>query len=364
MRNQRYLVILALVLGSLQGWGATPYESVDVMIGTIPGMQGATVPAATVPFGMIKAGPDNVMGMATAENPARVQFDLAHKIGGVAAKGRAEVVDGQTIRGWTACDSAHGLWGKEGKYTVYFYAKFDRLWTSHGFYKAAHPSYDLKKIAKVWSDPALISALSDAAVEKGGKECEADLMGLDNFRKKLDALFDSMPDGKPWGGYEAAFYNHGNEPVHFLPYAFNYDGCQWQTQKWARHIMKEAYTTRPTGICGNDDVGQMSAWFVMSTMGIHLACPGDNVWQSGSPMHTKDALALTNGKTFAITAENNSEKAVYIQSATLNGKPHDRAWLTHEEIMVGGELKLVMGIEPSKWGATQQAPSFSNPVNR
>jgi len=191
------------------------------------------------------------------------------------------------------------------------------------------------------------------------------LMGLDTFRSQLDGLFARVPEGKPWSsGYDSNYYNHANEPVHHVAYLFNYDGRPWLTQKWVRTICTVAYGTGPDGLCGQEDVGQMSAWFLLSSMGIYMVAPASDIWNIGSPLYKKSVIRLEGDRRFSIVAENNSDKNVYIQSATLNGKPLDRPWLKHEEIMAGGELKFVMGPQPSKWGSENPPPSFSKPISK
>jgi len=164
----------------------------------------------------------------------------------------------------------------------------------------------------------------------------------------LEWMFESTPKHLFWNLY----YNHANEPVHGVPYLFNRLGAPWQTQYWTRFICKNGYENEVAGLKGNEDVGQMSAWYVLSTAGLHPYCPGDTRTEITSPLFDKVTIALpASGETFTIVAENNSEENVYIQSATLNGKPLTRCWLDFNEIVAGGELRLVMGNKPNKkWG--------------
>jgi predicted alpha-1,2-mannosidase len=159
-------------------------------------------------------------------------------------------------------------------------------------------------------------------------------------------------------------YVHGNEPCHHIPYLYNDFGAPWKTQECVRNIATTLYTNKPDGICGNDDCGQMSAWYVFSAMGFYPMNPASGVYVIGSPMVDKATIHLDpkfykNGKDFTIIAENNSPKNVYVQSATLNGKPLTRSWFSHEELAAGGELVLKMGPEPNKaWGkAPEDRPS-------
>ena len=171
------------------------------------------------------------------------------------------------------------------------------------------------------------------------------LMGKQFFVDELTNFFDKSPDNFKWNDY----YNHPNEPVHNVPYLFNEAGKPWLTQKWTRKICKNAYGADVLGLCGNDDVGQMSAWYVLSAMGFHPVCPGDNKYQITSPVFSRVEISLdpkySSGKKFSIIAKNNSEKNIYIQSMKLNGKPLDRFWLMHQEISDGGTLEMEMGPE-------------------
>ncbi|MBI9061889.1 MAG: GH92 family glycosyl hydrolase [Marinilabiliaceae bacterium] len=181
---------------------------------------------------------------------------------------------------------------------------------------------------------------------KGLKE----LMGEEFFLQELKAFLDNAPDDFLWNDY----YNHPNEPVHQVPFMFNYTDSPWLTQKWTRAICDKAYGTDVLGLCGNEDVGQMSAWYVLAAMGIHPVCPGDNKYQLTSPVFNKITIKLDKnyypGEHFTIVANNNSQENIYIQSAKLNGKPLHRTWISHHEIVNGGVLEFEMGSEPNrKW---------------
>lgn len=183
-----------------------------------------------------------------------------------------------------------------------------------------------------------------------------ELMGKETFAQELEEFFDKTPASFGWNDY----YNHSNEPVHHVPYLFVYAGKPWLTQKWVRRILANAYHDNVNGIVGNDDVGQMSAWYVLSAMGFYPVCPGDNTYILGSPLFSKTTLRLDpkwhKGKSFIITANNQAATHDYIQSAKLNGMTLSRAWITHDEIVSGGTLELTMGAEPNyQWG-TQHLP--------
>jgi predicted alpha-1,2-mannosidase len=167
----------------------------------------------------------------------------------------------------------------------------------------------------------------------------------------LNNFFEKAPQDMMWNDY----YNHANEPVHHVPYLYNRLGAPWLTQKWTRAICKRAYHDGVLGLVGNEDVGQMSAWYVLSAMGIHPVCPGDTRQEITSPVFNKISVKLDNrygkGKLFTILAINNSAKNIYIQSAQLNGKPYNKCFIDYKDIAAGGTLKLQMGAQASKtWG--------------
>ena len=173
-----------------------------------------------------------------------------------------------------------------------------------------------------------------------------ELMGADFLKQELLSFFGNTPDDFLWNDY----YNHANEPVHQVPFMFNEIGMPWLTQKWTRKICADAYGIDPFGICGNEDVGQMSAWYVLAAIGIHPICPGDNKYQITSPVFSRVEIQLDPdyyfGGSFQILAHNNSAENVYIQSARLNGKTLERRYLLHDEIVSGGTLELNMGPNP------------------
>jgi len=175
------------------------------------------------------------------------------------------------------------------------------------------------------------------------------LMGKDYFISYLTDFFEKTPKQMRWNKY----YNHSNEPVHHIAYLFDYAGVPWLSQKWSRFIMANAYGSGVTGLCGNDDVGQMSAWYVLSALGFYPVSAVDGVYMIGSPLFDKVTITLDpkSGKTFTVIAQNQSPKNVYIQSAILNGKSFNRVWLSQSEITSGGVLTFQMGPSPNKnWG--------------
>lgn len=155
-------------------------------------------------------------------------------------------------------------------------------------------------------------------------------------------------------------YAHGNEPSHHIAYLYNYVGKPWKTQERVRQILSELYTDKRDGIDGNEDCGQMSAWYVMSAMGFYSVTPGMEYYAIGSPVFDKVTINMENGKSFDIVAKNNSAQNVYIQSVELNGKSHLKTYLNHNDIMNGGELVFTMDDEPNKtWGAKKEDRPYS-----
>jgi predicted alpha-1,2-mannosidase len=185
----------------------------------------------------------------------------------------------------------------------------------------------------------------------------AKLGGDDKFTARLDEMFDttqtipnlaSIPDVTGVIG----MYSHGNEPDHHVAYLYNYAGQPWKTQTRVRQICSVLYTNAPGGICGNDDCGQMSAWFVFTAMGFYPVDPVSGNYILGSPLFDKVTLKLNSkfakGREFTVVAKNNSAQNPYIQSATLNGQPITRSWISNAEITTGGKLVLTMGPTPNK----------------
>ncbi|MDY8138389.1 GH92 family glycosyl hydrolase [Aquimarina sp. 2201CG5-10] len=149
-------------------------------------------------------------------------------------------------------------------------------------------------------------------------------------------------------------YAHGNEPSHHIAYMFNKANAPWKTQYWVSQILKTQYNTTPNGLSGNEDCGQMSAWYIFSSLGIYPMNPASGEYQIGTPIFEKATLKLSDEIRFIIEAENVSENNIYIQSATLNGKTLNRSYITHQEIMQGGTLHFVMGASPNKnWGVNK-----------
>jgi hypothetical protein len=155
-------------------------------------------------------------------------------------------------------------------------------------------------------------------------------------------------------------YAHGNEPSHHASYLYNYVGEAWKTQELVRKIMKELYSSKPDGICGNDDCGQMSAWYVMSAIGFYPVCPGSNQYVLGSPIFDKATISLENGKHFVVSCKNQSDKNIYIQSIKLDGENYTKSYITYDDIKDGGNLEIVLSSNPNKnFGAAPEDIPFS-----
>ena len=155
-------------------------------------------------------------------------------------------------------------------------------------------------------------------------------------------------------------YAHGNEPSHEIAYLYNYAGAAPKTQKYASEILSSLYDDAPAGLSGNEDCGQISAWYVMSAMGFYSVLPGDPSYSIGSPLFDKVTINLENGKRFIIRTKNGSPKNPYIQSATLNGKPYSKSWFKHQDFLNGGEFVFEMGENPNYgWGTSKADRPFT-----
>jgi predicted alpha-1,2-mannosidase len=171
------------------------------------------------------------------------------------------------------------------------------------------------------------------------------------FVTKLDSLFSISSEQVEGASSDISGligqYAHGNEPSHHTTYLYAYAGQQWKTAEKVREICTTFYTDQPDGLCGNEDCGQMSAWYVLSSMGMYPVNPANGAYVFGSPLFNSAEIVLSEGKSFKIIAENNSKENLYIQSATLNGDAYTKTFITHKEIMKGGELVFKMGNTPN-----------------
>lgn len=179
--------------------------------------------------------------------------------------------------------------------------------------------------------------------------------GNKRFVSRLDSLFamhlpaeffahtEDVTEEGLLGGYV-----HGNEPSHHIPFLYNWTSQPWKTQHWQREIMNKMYRNNIDGLCGNDDCGQMSAWYIFSAMGFYPVCPGTDQYVLGAPYLPFIKVRLENGKTFEIKADKVSDKNRYVKSVKLNGKPYEKGYITQQDIMGGGILEFEMVSSPNK----------------
>lgn len=174
--------------------------------------------------------------------------------------------------------------------------------------------------------------------------------GKERFTQKLDSMFTYHPADKDelpiFSTGMIGQYAHGNEPSHHVIYLYNKVGQPWKTQQYVAKVLHELYHNTPAGLCGNEDCGQMSAWYVFSAMGFYPVNPVSGQYEIGTPLFPKMKLHLSNGKTFTVIAKEVSPTNIYIQSVTLNGKPYNQSYITHEQIMNGSTIEFEMGNNP------------------
>jgi predicted alpha-1,2-mannosidase len=189
--------------------------------------------------------------------------------------------------------------------------------------------------------------------------------GDENLLARLDQVFDAKVDPKTFEHMEditglIGWYAHGNEPSHHVAYLYAAAGQPWRTQQRLGQIMASQYAPRPDGLSGNDDLGQMSAWYVFTALGFYPVAPASNEYIIGRPFLPRASLNLPNGKRFTVVADNLDEAHAYIGSVTLNGQPLDRAFIRHDEIMRGGELRFTMQAMPNRqWPAAGAQRPYS-----
>ena len=204
-----------------------------------------------------------------------------------------------------------------------------------------HPFTEGNAWQYFWYVPHNIQALMEL---KGGTKA---------FEQKLDTFFTSNYKSEQMNHNASGFvgqYAHGNEPSHHVAYLYNFAGQPWKTQKYVSHILNTLYNNTSSGYAGNDDCGQMSAWYVFSAMGFYPVNPADGRYIIGSPLLDECTLKLAGNKDFHIRTIRKSPEDIYIQSVTLNGKKHKDFFITHQDIMNGGTMVFKMGKKPSGWG--------------
>jgi hypothetical protein len=183
--------------------------------------------------------------------------------------------------------------------------------------------------------------------------------GKDEFRRHLNDLFSAKSEtsGRDQADITGLIgqYAHGNEPSHHMAYLYNYVNKPFMTQEKVHKILTELYTNTPDGISGNEDCGQMSAWYVFSSLGFYPVTPGSNEYVIGTPLFPKATINLESGNQFTVVAELISEQNKYIKSAILNDQPLNRTYITHDDIMEGGVLRFEMTSTPTDWGSIDSA---------
>ena len=176
--------------------------------------------------------------------------------------------------------------------------------------------------------------------------------GQDKFAAKLDSMFTYIPAGNEelpiFSTGMIGQYAHGNEPSHHVIYLYNKVRQPWKAQKYVAQVMHDLYFNAPAGLCGNEDCGQMSAWYVFSAMGFYPVNPVSGEYEIGTPLFPEMRLNLGNGKTFTVLAPNVSRENIYIQSVKINGQPYDKSYITHQQIMDGSTIEFVMGNQPGE----------------
>jgi len=181
------------------------------------------------------------------------------------------------------------------------------------------------------------------------------------FTAKLDQVFDAKVDPAQFKDVEditglIGWYAHGNEPSHHIAYLYDYAGQPWKTQQRLKQIMDTQYAPRPDGLAGNDDLGQMSAWYIFTALGFYPVTPASDEYAIGRPFVARAAIRLSNGHTFTVSADPLDDAHPYVGAVTLNGKPLNRVYLHHAELLAGGELHFSMQAQPNTtWGTTVAA---------
>ena len=179
--------------------------------------------------------------------------------------------------------------------------------------------------------------------------------GEDAFVGKLDSLFtvSSQLEGEATSADITGLigqYAHGNEPSHHITHMYNYVNRPWRTQELVDSVLYNQYFNAPDGLSGNEDCGQMSAWYILNSMGFYQVCPGKPVYSIGRPLFEEVTINLPDRKTFVIRTHNNSKTNKYIESVLLNGKPLDVPFFTHDDLVRGGMMEITMSPVPTEWG--------------
>ena len=179
--------------------------------------------------------------------------------------------------------------------------------------------------------------------------------GEEAFVSKLDSLFtvDSTLEGEMTSSDISGLigqYAHGNEPSHHVIHLYNYVNRPWRTQELVDSVYRSQYANSIDGLSGNEDCGQMSAWYILNSMGFYQPCPGKPIYSIGRPAFDKVEISLPERKTFTIIAKNNTKTNKYIKNVTLNGQPLTTPFFEHTDIATGGIMEITMSDKPTKWG--------------
>ena len=181
--------------------------------------------------------------------------------------------------------------------------------------------------------------------------------GQKSFEAHLDTLFTTSSEltGDPNAATDVTGmigqYAHGNEPSHHVIHLYNYVNRPWRTQELVDSVYRSQYANNVDGLSGNEDCGQMSAWYILNSMGFYQVCPGKPVYSIGRPAFDKAVINLPSEKTFSIVVKNNSKSNKYIESVLLNGKPLDTPFFGHQDIVAGGIMEIKMTDHPTQWGS-------------
>ena len=187
--------------------------------------------------------------------------------------------------------------------------------------------------------------------------------GNEKFVEKLDSLFDARlskvftdeMSGNDLRGCIGEYW-HGNEPSHHVIYLYSYAGQPWKAAQRLHQVVTTQYGNQPDSLCGNDDCGQMSSWYLFTCLGFYPVCPASDYYVIGAPQVPKAVVQLSNGKKLTMTAENLSDQNIYVQSVRVNGKNWDSPFLPYRELKNGGKLEFTMGSQPSQWGTNPGVP--------
>ncbi|BDD00488.1 hypothetical protein PEPS_27680 (plasmid) [Persicobacter psychrovividus] len=293
----------------------------------------------------------------------KIQYIPADKVGESVAKALEYAIDD-----WGIAQMAKALGHQED---FDYYSKRAKLYTEYfdketGFFRG-------KKTDGSWTTPfnPIASSHRDDDYCEGNAwqylwlvpqdvEGLIDLLGGDEaFVNKLNTLFTMSSDlgenASPDISGLIGQYAQGNEPSHHTAYLFNYAGQAWKTQERIREICSTMFNDGPAGLPGNEDCGQMSAWYIFSSMGMYPVNPMNGMYVFGSPSVNSATIQLQNGKSFSIATENQSAKNIYIQSVSLNGQDYSKSYILHKDIMKGGKLTFTMGDKPNKQFGTPKA---------